>query len=117
MTYRCPNIQTSAFIDWLSYAVGSDIDVLLGDFNIDALDEVAYIRLKDTISSYNLKVLEPTHLDVALLDLVYLHKTFEHDKLVMSVVNNIYFSDHNAVTVQLTFRQNSNNDIDFNIRV
>ena len=44
-------------------------------------------------------------------------KTFEHDKLVMSVVNNIYFSDHDAVTVQLRFRQNSDNDIDFNIRV
>ena len=35
----------------------------------------------------------------------------------MSVVNNIYFSDHDAVTVQLSFRQNSDNDIDFNIRV
>ena len=34
----------------------------------------------------------------------------------MSVVNNIYFY-HDAVTVQLRFRQNSNNDIDFNIRV
>ena len=113
----CPNTQTSAFIDYLNYAVGSGIDVLLGDFNIDALDEVAYRKLKDTLISYNLKVLEPTHLDGALLDHVYLHKTFEHDKLVMSVVNNIYFSDHDAVTVQLRFRQNSDNDIDFNIRV
>ena len=84
---------------------------LLGDFNIDALDEVAYRRLKDTLSSYNLKVLEPTHLDGALLDHVYLHKTFEHDKLVMSVVNNIYFSDQDAVKVQLRCRQNSENDI------
>ena len=117
LIYRCPNTQTSAFIDCLNYVVGSGIDVLLGDFNIDALDEVAYRRLKDTLSSYNLKVLEPTHLDGALLDHVYLHKTFEHDKLVMSVVNNIYFSDHDAVTVQLRFRQNSDNDIDFNIRV
>ena len=97
--------------------MGSGIDVLPGNFNIDALDEVAYRRLKDTPSSYNLKVLEPTHLDGALLDHVYLHKTFEHDKLVMSVVNNIYFSDHDAVTVQLRFRQNSDNGIDFNIRV
>ena len=97
--------------------MGSGIDVLLGDFNIDALDEVAYRRLKDTLSSSNLKVLEPTHLDVVLLDPVYLHKKFEHDNLVMSVVNNIYFSDHDAVTVQLRFRQNSDNDIDFNIRV
>ena len=68
--------------------MSSGIDVLLGDFNIDALDEVAYRRLKDTLSSYNLKVLEPTHLDGALLNHVYLHKTFEDDKFV---VNNIYF--------------------------
>ena len=73
--------------------------------------------MKDTLSSYNLKVLEPTHLDGPLLDYVYLHKTFEHVKLVMSVANNIYFSDHDAVTVKLRFRQNSDNDIDFNIRV
>ena len=36
-----------SFIDCLNYVVGSGIDVLLGDFNIDALlDEVAYRRLK-----------------------------------------------------------------------
>ena len=85
LTYRCLNTQTS---DCSNYIVSSGIDVLLGDFNIDALDEVAYRRLKDTLSSYNLKVLEPTHLDGALLDHVYLHKTFEHDK---RVVNNIFF--------------------------
>ena len=39
--YRCPNTQTPAFIDCLNYVVGSCIDVLLGDFNIDALEEVA----------------------------------------------------------------------------
>ena len=96
--------------------MGSDIDVLLEDFNIDAVDEVAYRRLKDTLSIYNLKALEPTHLDGAILNHVYLHKTFEHDKLVISVVNNI-FSDHDAVTVQLRFRQNSDNDIELYIRV
>ena len=73
--------------------------------------------MKDTLSSYNLKLLKPTHLDGASLDHVYLHKSFEHDKLVMSVVNNIYFSDPDAVTLQLRFRKNSDNDIDFNSRV
>ena len=97
--------------------MGSGIDALLGDFNIDALNDVADRRLKDTLSSYNLKVLKLIHLDGALLDHVYLHKIFEHDKLVMSVVNNIYFSDHDAVTVQLRIRRNSDNDIDFNIRI
>ena len=35
----------------------------------------------------------------------------------MSVVNNIYFLDQDAVTVQIRFRQNRDNDIGFNIRV
>ena len=56
-------------------------------------------------------MLEPTQLDG-----VYLHESFEHDKLVRSVVNDIYFSDNDAVTAQLRFIQNSENDIDFNIR-
>ena len=34
LIYRCPNTQTSAFIDCLNYVVGSGIDVLLGDFNM-----------------------------------------------------------------------------------
>ena len=46
LIHRCPNTQTSAFIDCLSYVVGSGIDVLLGDFNIDGPDEVACRRLK-----------------------------------------------------------------------
>ena len=62
-------------------------------------------------------MLESSHLVGALLDHVYLYKTFEHDKLVMSVVNDIRFSDHDVVTVQLRSRQNSDNDIDFNICV
>ena len=115
--YSCPNTQTSAFKDCLSYVVGSGFDVLLGDFNIDALDEVAYRRLKDILSSYNLKVLESTQIYGELLDHVYLRKTFERNKSVMSVINNISFWDLDAVKVQLRFRQNSDTDIHFNIRI
>ena len=71
--------------------MGSGFDVLLGDFNINALDEVAYRRLEDILSSYNLKVLESTQLYGELLDHVYLRKTFERNRSVMSVVNNISF--------------------------
>ena len=49
LIYRCPNTQTSAFIDCFNYVVGSGIGVLLGDFNIYVLDEVAYRRLKDKL--------------------------------------------------------------------
>ena len=71
LMYRCPNIQTSTFVDGLNYVVGTGIDGLLGYFNMDALDEVPYRRLKDILSSYDLEVLESTHLDGALLDHVY----------------------------------------------
>ena len=40
LIYRCPNIKTSDFINCLNYEVDSGIDASLGDFNIDALDEV-----------------------------------------------------------------------------
>ena len=48
--------------------MGSGSDALLGDFNINALGEVAYKRLKNTLSSFNLKLLEPIHLAGTLLD-------------------------------------------------
>ena len=35
--------------------------------------------------------------------------------IIMSTFNNVYFSDHDAVTVQLRFRKNSGSDIDFDI--
>ena len=95
LIYTCPHARTPAS----NYVMGSGNNVLLEDFNVDALDEIAYRRLKDTLGSYNLKVLEPIRLVGAVLDDVYLHKTFENDKLMMYFVNNIYFSDHDAVTV------------------
>ena len=67
------------------------------------------------MSNYDLKVSEPTHLDGALLDPVYIKKSSENDKHVTSLVNNVYFSDHDAVKVQIRFKDNSQGGIDFNI--
>ena len=39
------------------------IDILLGDFNIDAFDGDAHTRLDKVLSSYRVMVKEPTHLD------------------------------------------------------
>ena len=68
--------------------------------------------MKEVLCNYNLKVTELTHLDGALLNHVNLSKSFEYDKYVTSTVNNIYFSDHDAVKVQFRFRQNTQEDID-----
>ena len=45
-------------------------------------------------------VKKPTHLDGTLLDHIYLHKLFP-SKNVKVVVKNIYFSDHDAVKLQI----------------
>ena len=92
MIYRSPKSSLSEFIDCLEYLVGSKIDIFPGDFNIDAFEGVR--TLKEVFSNYNLKVSEPTHVDDALLDHVYIKKSFENGKHVTSIVNNVYFSDH-----------------------
>ena len=89
------------FLDQLIYFTNArKIDILLGDFNIDAFDSDASAKLHDIVSYYRLVVKEPTHLDGALLDHVYLHKLFP-SKNVNAVVKNVYFSGHDAVKLQV----------------
>ena len=114
LIYRCQHLQPVMFLDCVRNLVNREIDILLGDFNIDALDEMSYNRLKEVLCNYNLQVSEPTHLDGALLDQIYLRNSFEHNKIVRSMVNNIYFSDHDAVKLELKFRKIDEEDIDFN---
>ena len=101
---------------WIvKYLVNRKIDILLGDFNVDAFDEIAYARLKGVLCNYILKVEHPTHLGGALLDHVYLLNSFGNQKVVNCVVNNVYFSDHDAVRLQLRFSEVSGENIDFSI--
>ena len=113
LIYRSPKSPLSEFIDCLQCLVGGNIDIFLGDFNIDAFEGVR--ALKEVFRNYNFKVSEPTHLDGALVDNVYIKKSFENDKHVTSIVNNGYLSDHDAVKVQIRFNNNNQGGIDFNI--
>ena len=75
LVYRPPNSPIASFLDSLVYFTNArTIDILLGDFNIDAFDGDAYTRLDEVLSSYRLIAKEPTHLDGGLLDHVYLLK-------------------------------------------
>ena len=89
---------------------GRKIDILLGDFDIDAFDSDACAKVHNILSNYRLVVKEPTHLDRALLDYVYLHKLFPN-KNVHAVIKNRYVSDHDAVKLQIL--TGVNNDIHF----
>ena len=71
LIYRSPKSPLSEFIDCLQYLVGRNINIFLGDFNIDAIEGVR--ALKDVFSNCNLKFSEPTHSDGALLDHLYVN--------------------------------------------
>ena len=111
MAYRSPNTPVTGFLDQLIYFINArKIDILLGDFNIDSFDSDASAKLHDILYNYKLMVKEPTPLDGALLDHAYLHKLFP-SKNVNAVVKNIYFSDHDAVKLQILV--GGNDDIHF----
>ena len=61
-------------------------------------------------------VSEPTHLDGAALDHVYLLNAFLPNKKIHCSVKNIYFSDHDAVRFKIDFEYLPD-DIDFKVDV
>ena len=64
LVYRSPNNPIARFLNQLVYFTNArTIDILLGDFNIDAFDGDAHTRLDKVLSSYRVMVKEPTHLD------------------------------------------------------
>ena len=58
-------------------------DLILGDFNINALDDETFQPLKNILNSYEMVVRESTHLDGGLLDNVYIRKMFLRKELVL----------------------------------
>ena len=56
--------------------VPEKIDIILGDVNINALDDETFPPPKNILNGYEMVVREPTHLDRGLLDHVYIHKVF-----------------------------------------
>ena len=103
LIYRSLKSPLSDFIDCLQYLVGRNINIFLGGFNIAAFEGVRVLKKVFSI----LKVNEPTHLDDVLLDHAYIKKSFENKKHVKSIVNKVYFSDHDAVKVQIRFKDNN----------
>ena len=91
-------------------------DILLDDFNINALCPDSYSNLRHMPTNYKLLVSQPTHLDGALLDHVYISDSFSGHKTTV-VIKNIYFSDHDAVMLHISPNKNNdvNEDIDFNV--
>ena len=79
----------------------SMVHIILGDFNIDGLDALKWPKLGNILCNFEMIVSEPTHLDGAALDHVYLLKSFFNNKKVHCSIKNIYFSDHDTVRFKI----------------
>ena len=77
---------------------------MLGNFNINALCTDSYSNLRQMLTNDKLFVSQPTHLDGALLDHVYIADSFSGHKTT-EVIKNISPNKNNDV----------NEDIDFNV--
>ena len=97
--YKKDSLPLTSFCNWLQeFIFYNPVDIILGDFNIDAFHENN--RLLHVLSVYNQVVTKSTHISGSLLDPVYVHKEFS-GTLSVNVID-IYFSDHDAVKLKFT---------------
>ena len=88
---------------------------MLGDFHLSALYDDSYTPLQQRMENYKLLVSESIHVDGGLLDHVYTARSFSTDKVSTAVIKNVYFSDHDAVKLQIKCKilDNMDENIDF----
>ena len=80
--------------------VDTHIHIILRDFNLNALTNENYF-VTEFLSEYVQVVDEPTHISGSLIDHVYVHNTVTKAFHLRSLVKAVYFSDHEAVKIQL----------------
>ena len=79
-----------------------NIDLLSGDFNINALDAKHQDRLSISLAGYTHIIHGSAHLGGGLLNHFYVKENFLSVKKMDSLVTNVYFSDHDAVQVKFS---------------
>ena len=87
----------------------NSIDIIAGDFNYDLL-KVSENKLLDIFTHHVQMVNKPTYLPGYLIDHVYINKTLMEEFSTNVSVENIYFSDHDALRVVI-----EKNTVDFQL--
>ena len=103
LLYRSPKTPMNTFIVELSSVLMTpvQIDFILGDFNINGLDDEASALLKGFLCEYELCLAFPTHIDGGMLDHVYISKHLANNFAVKTMKKFVNMSDHDAVKIKL----------------
>ena len=81
-----------------------NIQIILGDFNINAFEENKNKKLKEVLINYNQILEEPTHISGSLIDQVYIKKIFQDQIDIHATIKNTHCSDHDAVKITLKIK-------------
>ena len=92
------------FLSQLQDLIWSEqIQIILGDFNTDAFDSDNYASLSNSLERYSMSARDPTHLRGSLIDHVHLSNATLDKFQATATIENIYFSDHDAVNLELRY--------------
>ena len=104
LLYTKNNSIVSQYMETLQYVINSSrIDMILGDFNINYLNEIHSqpLSLLESLD-YTQIVTEPTFVSAGtLLDHVYIRPT--SIRILNNSVVSLYYSDHDAVVTSLQY--------------
>ena len=104
LLYRKQSSNILQYVDCLKYMLNSyTIDIILGDFNINYLNDNQVQPLKSLMESFNYTqiVTKPTFISSgSLLDHVYLRSTVQ---IIENYVVDVYYSDHDAIKITVQY--------------
>lgn len=100
LLYRKQSWLLPSFIDDLKQLLYDDIDIIMGDFNIDAFKPNK--ELVNVLSNYKLIIQSATHLSGGQIDHIYIKKALLDMFHVDSTVHIVHFTDHDALKFKLT---------------
>ena len=109
LVYRVQEMSIDEFCHNLEYLITTN-EVDFRDFNYDLLKTPSTIKLLEYLIDYVQLVEQATHISGSLIDHVYVKKNILEELHVDVNVQNIFFSDHDAVRIVLT-----NDQIDFSV--
>ena len=99
LLYKESAISPAIYLNELSQVINNvNVDITLGDFSIGAFGPQRAI-IEDKLHMYDMVINKLTHLSGSLLDQVHIFKSFAMEFNIVSDVQNVYFSDHDAVKV------------------
>ena len=104
LLYRKHSWRVASFIDGLAQSLYDNIDIIMGDFNINAFD--CNENLEFTSTKYELAIRSATLLVSGQCDNIYIKKFLLDQVHVESIIHTIHFSDQDAVKLKLITTKN-----------